>query len=213
MGADQEEGASGEEIKHRRTAIGRRGGKAAQNPAEPWPENGAGLPGQRAPGYGARQDPLGHHHRAHRGLGGGLKGADGPKAGGDGENRDQGRRRLDGQKGEARDEDKLGPDADEGNLLAVEMVRRRPGDEGEREQRHELGQTHHADQKGAFLDGLGQPRHLIDLPAQGHRLDHDGEGGKKPRGQKQAVIAVLGGPKSGQLRRGGGHPREHGPPR
>ncbi len=66
-------------------------------------------------------------------------------------------------------------------------VGRLTGDEGEGEQREELGQADHPDRESGLREGHRLTSELVHLPRDDDRLRTGGQGAQEPPGQEQRV--------------------------
>ena len=72
-------------------------------------------------------------------------------------------------------------------MAAVVTVGRLAGDEGEGEQRQELGQADHPDRESGLREGHGLSGELVHLPRDDDRLGTGGQGAEESPGQEQHV--------------------------
>ena len=189
-GADQADRQGGDEIEAGGGAIGGGRRRGDQGPAQPRAEDRARLPGQRTQGDGPGQDRPRHQHGRdgrHRRR---LERANGAKGGGDREDRPKGRMRHQRDPDQQPHAQDLAGEAGHIDLLAIEMIGHGAGHQGQGEQGEELGQTDQADHEGALRHAQAVPGDVIDLPAEGHALDHDAQGGGEAGGPEQGIVSM-----------------------
>ncbi len=178
-------------VEHRHRDIGHGRGDGAEQSADRRSGDGAALPAQGVPGDGAWQKFAGHQAWSERG-GGGVEerprrsehhrqAEDRPIGGGVG----QAHARQDA------DADDLHEDAQDDDPLAVIAVGRVAGEQGQGEQRQELGQADHAERERRFLHRMVLAGHGIDLPGDGHRLGLGAQHVGHPRHPEQHERALL----------------------
>ncbi|MNU42490.1 hypothetical protein D3C71_312510 [compost metagenome] len=188
-GADQQQGADGQEEQTHGAGIGQGHVQPDDDPAEGRAGDGPGLEGDGL-GRDSRRQGLAPHHHGQEGLAGrGQEGARRAEHGGHGQQPPQRRRPVQGHGEKGQGAQALDHDGQGHGVLAVAPVGHGPGGQGEGQQRQELTQAHQPQIEAGFGDRMIAPGDLIDLPQQGRGLNLDAQDSGDASDPQQAEIA------------------------